>query len=464
MLNESDLSEDQQAAIDRLYNFDQTYLIAPTGAGKTVVLLTAIAELIRSGDLSRVLVIAPLKVVETAWKSEATKWDHLKGLRIAYAIGTPEEREDAVYSSSDIVVTNEENAASLFKNYDLGSFKRSYSFNGIAIDEIGKWSDTGGQRFKALRNKMKHFRWRVGMTASPVGEGLLMLFGQILLLDLGERFGKSRDRFKRKYFYPTDWDQYDWEILPGQEAKLIGKIRDMTHVMPDYKHELPPKTVHVCPIEIGDEGRRIYNRMRIDSVLKLDLPPHPIVKAPNQGVLSGKLEQLANGFLYYFLSHKETDSSRQILLSHSAKEDWLDQRICDLVVGRGESVIVVYWFEADAIWLRMMFPEALELKGDVSAIMEKWRTRTGQIMLLHPASAGHGVDGLQDTCSHQLWLSPTWSRDKKQQTEDRLWRRGQTRPVTIEICVARGTIDEVKQAAVEGKGEYDDLLHEHLKA
>jgi len=463
MLNEDDLSEDQQAAVDRLFNFDQTYLIAPTGAGKTIVLLTAIAELIHSGDLSRVLVIAPLKVVETAWMNEAKKWEHLQGLRIGFAIGAPEERREVLRGFDKIVVINEENAAWLFKEK---GFPENFNFNGIAIDEIGKWSDTGGERFKALRYKMKLFQWRVGMTAQPVGEGLIMLFGQVLLLDLGERYGRSRDRFKRKYFYPLDWDQHDWEILPGKENKLIGRLRSLTHVMPDYKHELPPKTVHIRTIEIGGEAARTYNRMRIDSVLTLTGPAHPPIKAKNRGVLSGKLEQIANGFLYYTPQPKTGEKKaapRQTFKIHTTKATWLSQRILEIVEKRGESVVIVYWFEADAIWLRKMYPEALELGRNTAAVMKKWRSTRGQIMLLHPASAGHGVDGLQDTCSHELWIAPTWSRDKKEQTEDRIWRRGQTEPVTIEVCVARGTIDEVKLAAVEEKGEYDKLLHEHLE-
>lgn len=446
--SESMLTDDQELAIDRLFEYDETFLVAPTGAGKTIVFLTAVSKLMDAGVLSRVLVIAPLKVCQTAWTTEAGKWDHLGNISVGIATGDPAERELVLNSDAfNVVVINEENTQWLIKEYDLSPI------DGIGIDETSKWSDTSGARFKVLRHKMKGFKWRVGMTAQPVGEDWVGLFGQMLLLDLGWRLGRSRDRFLRKYFYPTDYEQRKWALLPTYGEKLADKISDLVHVMPDYKHELPPKNVKLVPWDLNDTALGLYNEMRRHSVVTLD--DGEKITAVNAATLSGKLEQIANGFLY-------TKDETQVRFA-TWKNSWVWNRVAKITEAK-ESVIVVYWFTADLKWLWNLFPDALHLSAgsDVAATMKQWNSHTGQVMLMHPASAGHGVDGLQDTCHRQLWVNPIWSRDKCQQTMDRLWRRGQTETVEIEIAVSRGTIDEVKWDVCEEKGDHHTLFLEHL--
>jgi len=458
------LTEDQHEAIDRLYDHDASFFVAPTGAGKTVIVLTAIKELFEGPTpfITRVLIIAPLKVCLTAWANECGKWKHLQHLSLALAVGTPAERKAAIESDAQIIVINEENAGWLFDTY-----KKKHNFDAICIDETSKWTSVGGTNFKKIRYHMKHFKWRCGMTAQPVGEGLLGLFGQFLLIDLGKTLGTNKELFMRKYFYPTDHENRNWELKPDKENELMAKIKEFSYVLPDYKHELPSKTIHPHYIDLEPEAKRVYNRMRLDSILEFDDEDNPeepiIIEAPNAGVLSGKLEQIANGFSY-IESIGDKPTGREWVEHHRQKLGWITDRV-DKITSKGESVIVVYWYEAEFTWLKAAIPQALTLTGSakrVAGTMNEWRSKTGLVMLLHPASAGHGIDGLQDTCFRQLWVAPCWSRDKFEQTPDRLWRRGQNHEVHIEIAIARGTIDEVKLAVVEGKGEYHELFLEHL--
>jgi len=453
-VDRSDLTDDQNAAIDRLYNFDETFLVAPTGAGKTAIVLTAISELIEAGELSRVLVIAPLKVCLTTWANEAQKWDHLDGWRISIAVGDPEERLSALNGPANIVVANEENVEWLLS--------WGHHFDGLVIDETSRWSQIGGSRYKALRKVVKGFKWRVGMTAEPVSEDWVRLYGQLRLIDLGKSLGKSKDRYLRKHFYPTDWEQRNWEVLPGQVEKIAEKLAPIVHVMPDYKADtLPAKRVTYVPITLPDEAFRRYTRMRIDSILNVE---GETIKAGSRAVLSGKLEQIAAGFSYLDDPDGTGSGSRDWILHHFEKIDWAVPRARELLAA-GDSVIIVYWYQAEREALREIFPHALEINGtpkQISAAMAKWKERPGQIMLLQPSSASHGVDGLQETCHWQLWLNPIWSKDKTNQCGDRLWRRGQQFPVDIEIAVAVGTVDEIKRNSVEIKGDHHELFLEHL--
>lgn len=461
-MNRSDLTDDQNAAIDRLYNFDETFLVAPTGAGKTAIVLTAISELIENGALSRVLIIAPLKVCLTTWANEAQKWDQLLGMQIGIATGDAIERRNIAMSNAKIVVINEENVEWLLTTFSDPSGSIADIFDGLVIDETSRWSQIGGSRYKALRKVVKDFKWRVGMTAEPVSEDWVRLYGQLRLIDLGKSLGKSKDRYLRKHFYPTDWEQRNWEVLSGHAEHIAAKLKPIVHVMPDYKADtLPEKRITYVPITLPAEAFRRYTRMRIDSILNVE---GETIKAGSRAVLSGKLEQISAGFSYLDDEDGTGSGSRDWIVHHFEKLNWAGSRANE-ILDAGESVIIVYWYQAERESLREMFPSALEINGtpkQISDAMAKWKERTGQIMLLQPSSASHGVDGLQETCHRQLWLNPIWSKDRTNQCGDRLWRRGQRFPVDIEIAVAIGTVDEIKRNSVEIKGDHHELFLEHL--
>lgn len=458
LLSHTILSEPQQLAIDRLYNYDETLLIAPTGAGKTVITLTAIAELLKDQILSRVLVVAPLKVCETAWRYEAAKWEHLQGLTIEICTGGPALRLIAVLSSADIVVINEENLPWLMKNWG------PRDFDGLVIDEVAKWGDPGGERFKSIRKHLPKFQWRLGMTALPVSENWINLYGQCLIVDCGKALGRDKSKYLRTHFYANDWEGHDWQVLPTHHEIITEKIKPLVHVVPDTKAvDLPECRTTLTYLDMPECGAVPYHRMRIDSMLTLTDPKRTVEK-PNAAALSGALEQLANGFLY-LPNDKPGEAvsrdNRDWITTHHIKVRWILERL-QSIQDDGENVIIVYWYQADLHWLREMLPYALELDGDLGAVLKKWNAYGGQALLLHPASAGHGIDGLQFSCHRQLWVSPIWSRQKQMQAIDRIWRTGQTHEVEIEIALARGTIDEVKLASVEGKGTHHELFMAHI--
>lgn len=467
MLTEDDLTPDQEIAIDRLFNYDATYLVAPTGAGKTVVLLTAAGYMLEADNIDRLLIIAPLRVCETVWDTECKKWQHLRDLNISIAVGDPEYRLDA-FECGDIVVVNEENVVWLV---DAGLLE---SFDAIVIDESSKWAEIGGARFKKLRRKMKHFKWRVLMTSEPVAESWDKMYGQMLLCDSGARLGTSHEAFQLKYMRPTDWEQRKWVLRAECVKPLTRVLDDIVHTMPDYKGDLPPLNIDLHYINMPRPALRIYDRMRIDSVCTL--PSGDEIEAETMAVRSGKLEQLASGFAYLDEAEETDDAfcdrdpapirnrgARILTRLHLQKQAWLERRSME-ILNAGESVIIVYWFAAELEWLKTFFHAPLIIAGcpDTPKLIKQWQKTRRQVLLLHPASAAHGVDGLQKTCNRELWLGPLWSRDKQEQTYGRIHRRGQTEEVFIEICMMRGTIDEVKWASCQGKGEHKKLFLEHL--
>ena len=435
-----------------LFEKDANFLVAPTGAGKTVCALTAFSALKLEGECRRLLVIASLKIAESAWSNEAPKWEHLHHLRVNLAIGKPDDRLAAISDkTADVVIINPENVPWLFK-----AFGHNHHFDALIVDESSQWRMTGGAQFKAIRAYIKGFKWRCCMTATPVAEDWTGLFGQMMLADNGERLGRNKDKYLRSFFYPTDYEQRNWAILPGKEAELASLIADIVHIMPDYKGNLPPMTITRVPVKLPDNVMEIYAELQRD--LAVDVGGVS-VEAMNMAVLTGKLQQVANGFLY--------DEEKQIADLHSVKMNYLESHVINRVKVRGESVVIAYWYQADLEKLKKAFPGALRIgskmkTGELAEVLEAWQLGEEKVLLLHPASAGHGVDGLQLGGHHLIWYAPPWSRDKFEQTIGRLWRRGQVSDVEVQVLMATGTIDEVIMDSVEGKGEYHELFLEHL--
>ena len=450
LLSEDLLTDEQNTSVDKLFEKDQNFLIAPTGGGKTVVTLTACSALLKETELTKILIICPLKVAQTAWQGENMKWKHLTHLTVKLAIGTIAERIKAIDSDADIVVINNENVPWLFKAYG-----HNHKFDGLVIDESSKWRSTGGAQFRSMRSYLKDFTWRLCMSATPVAEDWTGLFGQMLIVDQGERLGRNKDTYLRTYFYPTDYEQRNWAILPGKEAELAALIADVVHVMPDYKHTLPELTIEPVLLDIPDEAMSLYQELQREMAIDIGSTS---IEAPNMAVVGGKLHQIASGFLY--------DEEKNIIDLHDVKIDWLRRRV-EYLNGKGLSVMIPYWYQADLEKLESAFPEALFIgsgmkKGDMAKVMDAWQLGESKVLLIHPGSASHGVDGLQFGGHHIIWYGPVWSRDLFTQTIDRLHRRGQVSPVEVEVLLMKGTIDEIMLAVVEGKAEYHELFLEHL--
>jgi hypothetical protein len=379
------------------------------------------------------LVVAPLKVCNKVWRTEHQNWEHLQHLDVAIATGTEATRKAAIESGAQITVINFENLKWLFKHYG-----KTHGFDGLIVDELSKLKTSGGTNFKALRPQRKKFNWVVGMTGTPVSEDWLGLYGQMLIVDGGVRLGTRQDRYKEKYFYPTDYNQYNWALRDGSSEAIADVISDVVHVMPDYRDALPDISYITIDVVLPEQARDVYDELR-DTFVTGD------IEASNAAVLSGKLQQAAAGFLY------REDADAVVL--HTAKLDALAGWVGNT------PVMVVYWFKWELAQLLARYPEAMTL--DEEGAVEEWNAGRLNVLLVHPRSGGHGLN-LAQGGSLVVWLSPTWSRDLYEQTNARLWRRGQTSGVRVVELLAVDTVDGVVAARVDSKAAYHKLLLSHL--
>lgn len=452
MLEPELLTPDQDAAIDRLYTYDNTLLYAKMGAGKTVIALSAISDLLRHGVCSRILVIAPLSVCKTVWANEHERWQHLKHLDVRVAAGgSDQKRRDVIFSECDVVVINFENVRWFF-----AQMGKTHGFDGLLIDELSKLKDPGSKVFKKLRRHVKDFSWRVGMTGTPVSEHWQGLYSQCMCLDDGAALGTRKDRFMRKYFYPTDYQEYNWELKPGADKQIMARVHSLFHSVEDYRHELPPLHEHVVEVELPKQSREAYNELLRHSVLELEGGEKII--AANAAVLVGKLQQIANGFLYF------DDDGKQGVAMHREKHARIFQ-IWKALENR--PVVIVYAFTYDCYRIMQDMHSwgvpavKLETQKNLAETVEKWNAGEIPVLLMHPKSAGHGLN-LAKGGSDIIFVGPIWSRDQTTQVIARLWRRGQKNPVNVTHVIAKDTVDALIMERVEGKGTYETLLDSHI--
>ena len=440
LLSKSLMTSDQDLGVSRLFEQDETVLIADMGAGKTVVALTAIEELIAECVVDRVLVFAPLKVCQTVWQQERDKWVHLQELEIRLCTGTPAQRAEIIRTAPvGIVLLNFELMAWFFETYGV-----NHGFEGVLIDELSKMKG-GGKGFKKMRDKLNSFEWRVGMTGTPVSEDFEGLFYQVMTVDAGKRFGKNKQKYLQKYFYQADFQGYDFKLLPDGAERIVEAISDLTHTLPDYRHELPAITSSIHKVTLPEEAMSRYRYLVKNGELDTQ---YGIQYCDNAAVLSGKLEQLASGMLYAVDDFGERIGKEFI---HSAKMDALEYFLAAVA----EPVIICYWYQHELERLRALRPDAVNL-GEKDAV-GRWNRGEIEVLLMQPMSASHGIE-LQFGGSLMIWLKPVWSNDLKSQADARLWRRGQSENVRIVEIVAAGTVDELIVDRVNGKKHFDTLF------
>jgi SNF2 family DNA or RNA helicase len=444
LLSPSLLSENQELCLTRLFETDATLVVAEMGFGKTVVTLSAIKELIDDGVITRVLILAPLKVINTlVWQKDIAKWSQLQGLTITAATGIPEERVNAIKSSAQIVLMNYENVP-----WFCDTFKSKHTFDGLVCDEITKLKSNGSRGYKKLRHRAKDFVWRVGLSGTPVSEDFESLFSMTYILDMGERFGGKKDAFLKKYFYPTDYKQRNWELLDETGAALLSKMADLVFLADNaaYTKTLPPISYHTELVTLPDHARDIYETMKEDAVVG-------DISADNAAVVVGKLLQIASGFMY-----GDDKLGIPLELIHDCKL----RAVHDLVRSLHAPVVIAYWFKHDFELLKANFPHAGVLGGtNDQRTIEAWNSGRLEVLLLQPRSAGHGIQ-LQGGGSNIIWYGPVWSRDLVLQTNARLHRQGQKDAVNVYTVIADDTIDGDVMDRVENKGGYAELLAAYL--
>lgn len=434
----------QAVAIKFIEEHPQAALLLTMGLGKTVITLTALNDLLLdSFEVARVLVIAPLRVARDTWPAELEKWDHLKLLKCAVAVGTEAERRAAIAEDAPITIINRENIPWLVENIE-------WRWDMVVIDELSSFKSHSSKRFKELLKVRPFIKRIVGLTGTPSPNGLMDLWAEYRLLDLGVRLGRFITPFRNMYFRPDKQSGYvvfSYKPVKGAEEAIYKKISDMTLSMKACDHlKMPTLLTPAYMVHLDAGEMQEYDRLKRTYVLS-----EQNVTAQNAAALAGKLCQMANGALY--------DDDGKTIEFHSRKLDALE----DLIeASNGNPVLVAYWFKHDHERIMKRFPQARDLK--TSQDLKDWNAGKIAIALIHPASAGHGLN-LQAGGNVLIWFGLTWSLELYQQTNARLWRQGQkASTVVVQHIVAEGTIDERILQALSRKELTQDALMSAVKA
>jgi len=424
-------------------------LFLEMGMGKSVSTLTAILELMYDYfDVAKVLVIAPLRVASTTWEEEIEKWDHLKELRISKVLGSEKQRVAALYKKADIYIVNRENVTWLVERFDS-----DWPFDMVVIDELSSFKSSKAQRFKSLKKVRPFIKRLVGLTGTPAPNGLIDLWPQIYLLDGGERLGKTVTGYREKYFLPDKRNQmivYTWKLQEGAEDAIYGKLSDICVSMKSKDYlELPERLDNVIPVELPKKAKEQYEVLEKELILSIE---ETDVLAGSAAVLANKLLQMANGAVY--------DEDGEVKQIHDEKLKALDELI---ETAGGKPVLVFYGYQHDKDrllkHLKKLKPRLLQSDKDI----KDWNQGKVQVLLAHPASAGHGLN-LQTGGNIIIWFGLTWSLELYQQANARLWRQGQKQTVMIHHIIAKDTIDERVMKALEDKDVSQAALIEAVKA
>lgn len=408
--------------------------------------MTALFDLILDMFLIRkVLVIAPLRVARDTWPSEIKKWDHLKGLTYSVAVGTEADRKAALMQTADVYIINRENVDWLVNKSGI-----PFDFDMVVIDELSSFKSYQAKRFKSLLKVRPKLKRIVGLTGTPSSNGLMDLWAEFRVLDLGERLGRYITNYRNAFFRPDKRNGeviFSYKLLPGAEQQIYDRICDITISMKSCDYlKLPECVINEVPVVMDEKEMAVYDKFREDMVAKIK---DTEIDAANAAVLSGKLLQMANGAVY--------DEEKNSLHIHDRKLDALE----DLFEGaNGKPVLIAYWYQHDAERIKARFP-VREIK--TSKDIEDWNAGKISAAIIHPASAGHGLN-LQSGGSTLIWFGLTWSLELYQQTNARLHRQGQTDTVVIHHIIAIGTIDEQVMKALRKKEKTQDALIDAVRA
>lgn len=444
--------EYQKYAIEFIKKNPIAAILLDMGMGKTSIVLSALNELMYdSFEVTKVLIIAPLRVARNTWSDEIKKWDHLNGIRYSIAVGAAAERLAALKADADIYIINRENVPWLIEDSGM-----PFDYDCVVVDELSSFKNWQAKRFKALMKVRPKIRRIVGLTGTPSSNGLMDLFAEFKVLDMGERLGRFISQYRVNYFNPDRMNGpivYTYKLLPGAEERIYDRISDITISMKatDYL-DMPELISNEYKVYLDDDERSKYEEMKDELVLQL---PGGEITAANAASLSGKLSQLANGAIY--------DDDGSVNAFHERKLDALE----DLIESaNGKPILVAYWFKHDLARIieRLNKLKVVFEKLDSDKSIEKWNAGELQVGLIHPASAGHGLN-LQSGGNVIVWFGITWSLELYQQTIARLWRQGQTSgTVTVIHIVTESTVDERILKALEAKDQTQSALIDAVKA
>lgn len=435
----------QQFATDFILNQSICCLMLDMGLGKTVITLTALWQLaLDSFDVSRVLVIAPKRVAEDTWPKELAKWEHLTGLTSSLVLGSAAERKAALQRKAFLYIINRENVAWLVKNH-------YWDFDMVVIDELSSFKSNKAERFKAMKKVRPMITRIVGLTGTPAPNTLLDLWPQMYLMDMGQRLGRFIGGFRDRFFLPDKRNReiiYSYKPREGAEDAIYALISDICISMKaaDYL-DMPERIDNRIEVSMSPKERKLYDDFQKDMVLSIG---DEELDAVNAAALSNKLLQMANGAVY--------GEDKKVIPIHDRKLDALE----DLVeAANGKPLLVAYWYKHDLQRIKARFKNARCI--DTAKDIDDWNAGKIPLALIHPASAGHGLN-LQDGGCTIVWFGLTWSLELYQQLNARLWRQGQKHTVVIHHIITKGTHDEDVMRALENKDTRQSALIEAVRA
>lgn len=436
----------QRYATNFIINNPISAVLLEMGLGKSVISLSAINELMLDYfDVSRTLVIAPLRVAISTWPEEIKKWEHLKYLTYSVVTGSEKERIDALKKPAHIYIINRENVDWLITK---SGFK--WFFDMVVIDELSSFKSYQAKRFKSLLKARPKVKRIVGLTGTPSSNGLMDLWAEFRLLDMGERLGRYITHYRQNFFVPDKRNQqmiFSYKPKDGAEKMIYSLISDITISMKSKDFlKMPECIMNEVVVSLSEKEQKLYDSLKKDMVLSVE---DEEIDAINAAALSSKLLQMANGAVY--------NDKKESIVIHDRKLDALE----DLIEGaNGKPVLVAYWFKHDLERIKERF-DVREIK--TSKDITDWNEGKIPIAVIHPASAGHGLN-LQLGGSTLIWFSLTWSLELYQQTNARLYRQGQDSTVVIHHILTKGTIDEDVMKALKAKERIQDALIDSVKA
>lgn len=420
----------QEVAIKRMVDSPYQLLALRMGAGKTAATLMAVDQLMQAGSITKTLVVAPKRVTELVWHTEAAKWDQLAHLRVQKVVGSLNQRIAALAQPADVYVINRENFVWLTEH--LGA---NWRFDCVVIDENRGFKDRSSRSWQALKRLRDSIKRLYILTGTPTPNGLMELWPQISILDRGQRLGRSLTFYRNEYFVPEKRNGpvvYSWRLKPGAGQAIHDAVADVMLAL-DGDQQLPDRIDNIVPVHFDMERYR---------ELAQDMISGDVV-ALSAGVLAGKLGQIANGAVYNVEGVVET--------VHDAKLDALEE-----IVEQGEPVLCLTAYRHDQARIRQRFPNAKVFDGAQS--LAAWQRGEIELLLMHPASGGHGVDGLQLGGSVVVWFGLPFSLDLYEQANARLHRSGQQNNVVVHHLVSQGTIDERIMRVLASKGDMQQAL------
>ena len=427
-------------------------LILGMGLGKSVITLTAIEHLMHdSFEVRKALVIAPLRVAASTWPDEIRKWDYLSSLSFSVAVGTRDERIAALRHNADITIINRENIPWLVEESGV-----PFDYDMVVIDELSSFKNHRTKRFRSLMKARPKVKRIVGLTGTPAPNGLMDLWAEFRLLDGGKRLGRFIGQYRERWFLPDKRNQmvvFSYKPKEGADDEIYSAISDITVSMKAMERIRMPELIETeMKVSMSSNERKAYDSMKKDLVLSL---PDGAVTASNAASLSGKLMQLSSGAVY-----TDDECFTEI---HRRKLDALEDAIESM---NGKPLLIAYWFRHERTRISGLLTDLGIPWKEISdeASIREWNEGKLQAAIIHPASAGHGLN-LQSGGSTLLWFTVPWSLELYQQTVARLWRQGQKEKTTVVIhLITEGTIDEHVLAALRRKDQTQEALLEAVKA